>query len=83
VDSKPLADMSQSYNTSIVTTICKTDIEIASGIPDESGHPYHGIAASQMWQHFVSMRNINLQAAEVWMIAKWKQGIITKPMGIN
>jgi hypothetical protein len=83
VDSKPLTDVSQSKNTSIVTTVCKADIEVASRIPDEPGYPYHGVTTSQMRQHFISVRNIDLQAAKVRMIAKWTQALVTKPERIN
>jgi hypothetical protein len=82
-NSKPLADVSQGEHTSIVATVCETDIEVARWITDKPCYPYHSIATSQMRQHFVSVRNIDLQATEIRMIAKWTQGVVTKPEGIN
>jgi hypothetical protein len=83
VNSKPLADVSQSKNTSIVATVCKAYIEVASGIPDEPGYPYHSITAPKMRQYLISVRNIDLQATEVRMILEWTQAVVAEPERIN
>jgi hypothetical protein len=59
-----------SQSTAIIAAICEADIEVTSGISHKPGSPYHSFTAAQMRQYFVSVWNVNPQAAEARVVTK-------------
>src|SRR5260370_12928090 len=56
-DSQPLADMSQGENAKVIAAVCKLNIDLACGVPDEAANPYHTFTPPQKRQHFICVSN--------------------------
>jgi hypothetical protein len=82
-DSEPFADVGKGKHTAIVAAIGKADIEIASWISDETCNPYHGFTTAQVRYYLVAVGNVDFQAAEKWVTAKWTQSVVAEPVCIN
>jgi len=78
-----LAHVSQRESAVVVTVIGELDIECASGIPDETGNPYHGFATAQQGQDSVKAGKVYLAVAETAITIERAQGIVPEPVCID